>query len=268
MPAVPHVTELVHPFEKLSNFRDVGGCHTADGHRLRTGILYRSEELSRLTRQDQIKFQALGIRLICDLRSPEESRKRQARLSQTDMADLTMVNIPLHQTTSQDGSRRRILGFVFGKSGGEQFMDFSRTYYEQLAFGQAGPLREIICRLAQERNLPALIHCTAGKDRTGFVVALIQLLVGVPYPVVMQDYLRTNDYFTLRLAGFIRMVRTLTLGQVSAERLKQILMAHPESLDTVYQEILKRHGSVECYLREACGIGNETLQQLKQRLLA
>jgi protein-tyrosine phosphatase len=259
------IREVVHPFQGLSNFRDVGGLKTVDGRMFRAGVVFRSDELSRLSAGDLVKLQGLGLKLICDLRSPEESQKRRLRLRGES---IRVVNVPLHEQATQDGSRRKLFGFLFSKTGGDRFREFSRDYYHHMAFGQTARIREVITLLSEAQNLPALIHCTAGKDRTGFLAALIQLLVGVPYEVVREDYLRTNDYFGPRLEKFIKVMRIVTLSQVSPERMRLILMAHPEFLNEVHDTIVKRHGAVETYLREACGIDQATLQKLKDRLLA
>ncbi len=203
MEVAREIREVVHPFQRLSNFRDVGGLKTADGRTFRAGVLFRSDELSCLNAGDLVKLQGLGIELICDLRSPGESQKRRPSLPDES---IRVVNVPIHEQATQDGSRRKLLGFLFGRTGGDRFRGFSRDYYHHIAFGQTARFREVITLLSEEQNLPALIHCTAGKDRTGFLAALIQLLVGVPYEMVMEDYLRTNDYFGPRLEKFIKVM--------------------------------------------------------------
>ena len=257
---------MVHHFEKVSNFRDVGGLRTVDGRTLKTGVLFRSDELSRMTNRDLAKLHEFNIKLICDLRSPEESWKRQARVAPHQA--IRMVNIPIHEHGAPYGIRKQLLSFLFGKTGGDRFREFSRGYYHHIAFEQTSRIREVIRLLSKEENLPALIHCTAGKDRTGFLAAVIQLLAGVPYDMVMDDYLRTNDYFAFRLEKFIRVMRVVTLFQVPPERMRLILMTHPEFLEEVHATIVKRYGSVETYLCEACEIDRDTLQELKNRLLA
>jgi protein-tyrosine phosphatase len=254
----------ISPFPRLSNFRDAGGLKTTDGRTLRAGVLFRSDELSRLNAEDCVQLRGLGIRLICDLRAPSESQKRRLRLPD---ASIRVVNIPLHERAIQDGNRQKLLGFLFRKTGGDQFRVFIRDYYHHLAFEQTARLGQVITLLAEEQSLPVLIHCTAGRDRTGLVVALLQLLVGVRYEAVMEDYLRTNESFGPRMEKFIRVMRAMTLFQVSPERMRLIMRAHPDFLNEVHDTLLKRYGSVEAYLREACGIAPETLRKLKDRLL-
>lgn len=257
---------VVNAFEKLSNFRDAGGLKASDGRTMRTGVLFRSDELARMTGRDVVRLQEFRIRLICDLRSPEESRRRQSRVWADD--GLRVVNIPIHDQAVHDDHRKKLVSFLFGRTGGERYWEFSQHYYRHIAFERTTAIRDVITLLGEDENLPALIHCTAGKDRTGFVVALIQLLAGVPYEVVRDEYLRTNEYLAARRDRFIAVMRGLTLFQVSRERMNLLLMAHAEFLDVVHELIVERHGSVEQYLAECCGIKREALQRLKERLLA
>jgi protein-tyrosine phosphatase len=257
--------EVVYHFENVYNFRDVGGLKTAEGHVMKTGVLFRSDKLSRMTCQDLAKLQEFNITLICDLRSPKESRKKQVRAVPNQT--FRVVNIPIHEPAIQNGRRKRLLSFLFGKKGGDRFWEFARWYYHHIAFERTYRIREVITLLSKAENLPALIHCNSGKDRTGFLAALIQLLVGVPYEMVMQDYLRTNDYFGPHLEKLIKVMRVLTLYQVSPERMRLVLTAHPEFLNEVHDLIVKKYGSVEKYLCEACEIDRDTLQKLKNQLL-
>jgi len=86
--------------------------------------------------------------------------------------------------------------------------------------------------------------------------------------MVVEDYLRTNDYFGPRLERFIKVMRVMTLFQVSSERMRLILMAHPEFRDDVHDIIVKDYASIEEYLCKACKVDRDTLQKLKNRLLA
>jgi protein-tyrosine phosphatase len=253
-------------FEKLHNFRDIGGAKTTDGRAIKGGILYRSGELSRLTRLDQERLQALQVKLICDLRSSKERNNRPSKLSPNQ--SLQIANIPFHDEPTQDGSRRRYLGFLVSKTGDAQFETFIRNYYHHIISSQMARIGEALRLLSRPENLPALVHCTAGKDRTGILIALIQLLVGVPYEAVREEYRRTDEYYAPLMKKFSTIVRVVTLFQASRERISLIMRTYPELLDELYTRILQEHGSIEDYLCSACGVPKEDLQTLKESLLA
>jgi len=211
--------------------------------------------------EDVAKLRDLGIRVICDLRSHEESRKRQPR-----GLSIRLVNIPLHEQHA--GGLKDLYRFLFRETGEARFREFLRGYYHHIAFEQTARIGEVVRLISEECNLPALIHCRAGKDRTGLVAALIQLVLGVSYEDVRAGYLRSNDYFEPRLNKFIRVVRAVTFRQVPERRIRMILMAHAEYLDEVYEGILGRYGSVEEYIQNGCGIDALILERLRRLLLA
>jgi len=144
---------------------------------MKAGVLFRSDELSRMTRRDLSNLREFNIKLICDLRTPEECRKKRPRAFGRTVR---VVNIPMYEQAEEDLGHTRLLGFLFGSDGGDRFDKFSRRYYHHLAFEQTARLGEVLTLLSREGSLPALIHCSAGRDRTGFVAAVIQLLAGVP----------------------------------------------------------------------------------------
>ena len=246
-------------FDRLSNFRDIGGVETKDGRRVRTGMVFRSDELTHITRRDVAKLDELGIKLICDLRAPAEIKEPRRAHS------IDVVNVPLND--HEDGSRKKLLGFLFGKTGDDQFRAFTRRCYHLVAFENATRVGNVIRLLAKDGHLPAIIHCAAGKDRTGFVAAVLLLLLGVSYEHVLADYLRTNDQYEARLAKLIRVMRVATLFQITEKRMRLVLMAHPEFLDDVHDKIVEIYGSVDAYISNACEIDHATVQKLKDHLL-
>lgn len=256
--------EVLHLFEKLANFRDIGGLQTIDGRVMKAGILYRSDDISKMTQKDAEKLSTYNIKVVCDLRTPKKHRSKRSRHAFNE--SFTLFNFPLHLEETQ-ASRRMIFNFFFGRSGRERFLEFSSGYYQHMAFESTSQIKALITMLAQEENLPALIHCTAGKDRTGYVAALIQLFAGVPYETVAQEYLLTNHHYQTRLEKVAKIVNGVTLKRVSPERTKLILMAHQQFLDEVYQALMQKYGSVEVYLRDGCGMEESTLAKFKESLL-
>lgn len=256
---------IIQQFEKLSNFRDIGGWKTNEGNLMKSGVLFRSDELSRITVNDRALLQKFNIKVICDLRTPKEYNKKPAPLPL--IKGINIFNIPLHNQETHTINRKQLLKFFFAKSGGVEFREFSRSYYHHIAFDRTSQIKEIITVLSHESNLPALIHCTAGKDRTGYISALIQLLVGIPYETVVQEYLMTNHFYETRMEKLIKVMKWLTLFQVPPGRMKLILTAQRKDLDEVHDSIIRKYGSIETYLCEICEIEQNIILKLKNLLL-
>lgn len=252
-------------FERLHNFRDVGGHETQRGRRLRTGVLFRCAELQQSTARDLTLLRDLGIRLICDLRSPAESARKQPR--QLWAPPPRLVNVPLHDPAVHDRQRQRILGFLWGKDGPERFRSFCHLYYQHLAFERAARIGEVLTLLASPDSQPALIHCTAGKDRTGMIVAFLQLLLDVPFETVQREYLRTNEDTAPRLERLLSSFRLTTFSPALSERMRLIVTTHPEYLAEVHRRIVDSHGSIEQYVRQLCGLSLQTVEQLRRQLV-
>jgi protein-tyrosine phosphatase len=177
------------------------------------------------------------------------------------------VNIPLHDDTRFTLTKSKLIRFLFHKNGDTEYVTFCRAYYQHIAFEQTHRIRQALNLLAIETNLPAVIYCNAGKDRTGLLAALIQLIAGVPFETVREDYLLTNLYYQQRLAKFTRYARILTLRQLSSQRITLVLSAHPQFLEEVHTNIIRDYGSIESYLIDGCHIDFHTLAHLKNRLL-
>jgi protein-tyrosine phosphatase len=243
-------------FDGLCNFREVGG--------LRRGVLYRSEELSRLSAADGERLRGLGIRVICDLRSDRERAKRPARLGAD--SGIRIVPVALQDDAAQRVIRNQLLGCLYGRAGGERYRGIVHEYYRQMAFERGERIGAVLRVLGREENLPAVIHCTAGKDRTGVVAALVQLLAGVGYGTVMDDYLRTNECMAGRFAKFAGVMRVMTGFRFSRAQLVVMASAQAEYLDVLHGGLVERYGGIEGYLREGCGVEAEVLAGLRGRM--
>jgi protein-tyrosine phosphatase len=106
-------------------------------------------------------------------------------------------------------------------------------------------------QIRRPENLPALVHCTAGKDRAGFASALILRVLGVPLEIVYEDFLLTNHYTAAKVEHTIRMARVFSLFRLDGERLRPVLGVERRYLDAAFQAIDASYGSFETYRREA-----------------
>ncbi|MGG4490066.1 tyrosine-protein phosphatase [Metabacillus idriensis] len=255
----------MHPkFDGLYNFRDIGGLVTKDGRKIKTGVIFRSDELSKLSKQDLDKMSQLNIKMVCDLRTLREQKSKPSKITVEHGVNVIKVSF---QDQSQEFTHLQFFKFLAGQSGRIDFLEVMENLYGQMAFDSGKQLRKIMEELSNESKLPALIHCTGGKDRTGFISAFIQLLAGASIEDVTHHYLISNELIGPRMKKIERFIRYFSLFRVSAEQLKPVLEVRREYLLKVYEEILKKHETFENYAEEVCGINQDQIEKLKQNLL-
>ncbi|MBH5316424.1 tyrosine-protein phosphatase [Paenibacillus sp. GSMTC-2017] len=251
-------------FINIGNFRDIGGLPTSDGRMMRTGILFRSDEPSQLTVQEMEKFQTLKLKKIYDLRTPNERASKLFRILNSQRPQI--INVPIQQN-EKDYTRFQYFKLLMTSARTIDLNTMMKDFYRKIAFQCTDQIKEIIVQLADEDELPALIHCTSGKDRTGMLAALIQLLVGVPYSIVMEDYLFSNELNQSRADQQAKLIRKMSLFRLSKDRLKPLLEVRRDYLEDILEEILSKYGTIENYLIKACGISEKTLQNLRDKLI-
>lgn len=230
------------------NFRDVGG-YPAEGGRTRSGQLFRSDALSRITASGVADLTALRIGVVVDLRSDLER-------SQDSSADVlpgaVHVSLPIH-----GGSRRSMLD-----SDGITLEGLYRDVLEDCAW----TLTAAVSVIGEAGRTPVLVHCTAGKDRTGLVVALALEAAGVDRTAVVADYTQS----ALNLDG-VWINRTLTSlvshGVPISPRLFEVIGGSPDHAMTNVLEWLDHvYGSTTGYLR-AHGMADDTVEMLRDKLV-
>lgn len=258
------VTGRFVPLAGAPNFRDLGGYATADGRRVRWGQVYRSGALSHLTDDDLALVTALGLRLVCDLRSAEEVAESPDRLPVHDPP--VYVHLPATPVDSKATQRQRLRAVLLDRPRLHTLL--LEFYTITMIDDNAGLYREVFERLADPDNLPAVIHCTAGKDRAGMVSAMLLLALGVPEETVIADYTQSNRFYDHFERITQRSVRPLRALGVSVSDLYPLLIAHPDTLRAALAYLRERYGSVEAYLRDKAGIDETILARLRDNLLA
>jgi protein-tyrosine phosphatase len=242
------------------NFRDLGGYHTADGKRVRTGLIYRSGALGDITEKGIAKLQELGIKLICDLRSAEEEVAAPDKYHQEPKP--TYVHLPL---LADDNRRERIMALFFNRS---KFTTMMPEMYTRVIIDANAPLYgDILRRIANADNLPTLIHCSAGKDRTGVAAALILSLLGVPEDVILADYSLSNLYYESYLKFGTLAVGSIAWTGITVEHLQPLFLSNPKTLKAALDHIHLKYGSIPNYLRSAASVSDEMQQKIIANLL-
>ena len=251
------------PLQGPDNFRDLGGYATADGHHVRWGRLYRSNDLSGLTRDDLEYLSRIGLRLVCDFRSDGERRQKPDRVIEPEPP--LGLDLPVDLEGVDPGVlREKIRTGGIAALGVEKLMNKAyRSFVSDYSARWAAMLR----RLARPDSLPALVHCTSGKDRTGFAAALVLFSLGVPEETVFEDYLMTNHYRAAFQRFVLRWVPLYSFFRTEPDDLLPLLEARREYLQASLDAIDELHGSLEAYLEHELGVTPEIRAALRENLL-
>ncbi len=248
--------------QSVFNFRDFGGYKAKDGARLRTGILYRSGDHSQATEQDQVQTKALGLASWVDLRSHKERSKKPNRLWSDP--NIKHISAPSYQT--QDAPHMlQPSGVVTADSVRQGLLGAFRTLPFDPPLIEA--FRMCIAGLAESSGA-ALVHCTAGKDRTGMVVALVHYLLGVHQDDIYADFLLTNTAGDreARFQALAPLVREMWGGTVSDEAVQAALDVEAAYLDAFFRELETRANGVSRYASDVLCLSSDTVGKLEQRL--
>ncbi|GAB4549747.1 MAG: tyrosine-protein phosphatase [Anaerolineae bacterium] len=246
------------PFEKLPNFRDLGGYQTSDGKSVRRGRLYRAGSFYEVTDADMAKLAELNIKLVCDLRTDTETSEQPDRVPE----GVTLKHLPVFQ---QGESYVRLRTFIFDRHRLDEVM--IESYTDFMLSQKATVFGEVIRLLADEANLPAVFHCTAGKDRTGLLAMLILMVLGVSDETIIADYSLSNLFYENVLSQIEKQRTRLQAVRLTPQDISPLLVSHPDYLRAAIGFIRQRYGSAEAYLTQAAGVAPSTLQKLRELML-
>ena len=242
------------------NFRDFGGYRTARGQQVKWGYLFRSGQLSALSDADVALLASLELDLVFDFRRLEEQASDLSRLpSEPGPRVVSLPIIP--------GSNSRFFEEADSREQGPGAMfDFMLEINRDFADAQAATYARMFSEVLAARDARILVHCAAGKDRTGFAAAIILLALGVPREVVMRDYLLTARYY-LPERELERLRRKYQLEHMLADAIRRMLEVHEDYLARALNHIDEHYQSVEHYLADALGVGPAELAELRRRYL-
>ena len=234
------------PLNGTFNVRDVGGYPTADGGTVRPRTLLRGDALHRLDDDARALLAALPVRTVLDLREEFEVRLSPDAL---DGSGCTVLRLPVF----------RVSGDSFGVA-----PEDLRSVYDAMVDRHGAALAEAVAALAAPGALPALVHCSAGKDRTGMVTAIVLELAGVADELIAEDYHLTASYLALEFTQAVEQLKAATgLGQ----RLDQHALACPPDLILrALARMRQAHGSVEGFLL-AHGLAPEAVAALREAMV-
>ncbi len=258
------MTDRIHRFDALDNFRDYGD-YAAGGRRLARGRLFRSAHQARVTDADLERLAALGIGTVVDLRRPGERRDQPSR------RPVGWAGQVLASDLGADGEAPHITFLRTSDLTIDAGRRFMTEVYRELPFEPAHlDLFARYFRALGEAEGAVLIHCAAGKDRTGTLAALTHRLLDVHPDDMIADYLLTNTAVDLDgLAPKVaRQLKAMTGRDPSHDAVVAFLGVEPVYLETALAEIRARHGSIDAYLEQALGVDARLRDRIGERLSA
>ncbi|MEO8114610.1 MAG: tyrosine-protein phosphatase [Phenylobacterium sp.] len=251
-------------FEGIGNFRDFGD-YVAGERRLKPGLLYRSAHHANATDADLAALAGLGLSVIVDLRRPNE-RERDPSRRWEGFAATVVESDAGHQATDEWHA------FLAASDLSESsFRDYLTTYYRHApTVPRHVELFSRYFRALAESEGPVLVHCAAGKDRTGVICALTHHLAGVHEDDIVADYLLTNDPVRMaeRMPLVLQMIRETT-GRTATEAAARVAMGVDAAyLAEAFAAMRREFGSVDGYLEAALGLDAALRARIHERLLA
>ncbi|GAD58596.1 tyrosine-protein phosphatase [Brevundimonas sp. BAL450] len=255
----------LHRFDAVENFRDYGDYATAAGRRVRGGVLFRSGHHARASDADVARLDALGVATVVDLRRASERRaqpsKRPAGFSgqvieweQVDDGEAPHITFLKTSPLTEDAGRAFMMRTYRRLPFEDAHLDLFRRYFHALG----------------DSDGPVLIHCAAGKDRTGLLAALTHHLLGVGHDEMMEDYLLTNHAVDLegRAPAVAKQLETWTGRPASHAAVVAFLGVEPDYLDAAIEAMVQTHGSIDGYLEQALGLDAALRDRIGERLSA
>ncbi|MBP3979157.1 tyrosine-protein phosphatase [Acidovorax sp. JG5] len=237
------------PFAGVTNFRDLGGYTGHGGRQVQWRRLFRSDHLAGLTAQDQALLANLGVARAVDFRGRAESAANAYTLPGVAYHPLAIEPTVVQRALELQRTGRQLTA--------QDAVALMQETYRGFVHDNAPRFAELF-RLLLASDAPTVIHCTAGKDRTGFAAALILLTLGVPRDVVMHDYLLTNALYQ----------RPPGMGSHAPEEVLRVLWRVQEDfLDAALHKVDTEFGGLQAYLVDVLGVNAAAQRELAMRYL-
>jgi protein-tyrosine phosphatase len=227
------------------NVRDLGGLATADGRHVRRGALIRSDQLCRLSDGGRTALVAHGVRTVIDLRNPAEAERDPDPIWHEQGVDYLLIPQQSEQMWKELDPAR------------------TRTERDSLVIDRRAEQIAAMAR-AVANAVPGgvLIHCLAGKDRTGIAVAMLLSLVGVSEADIAADYTLSAPNLAAELAAAL----AAAPDDEARARLERSYDARAETMLATLAHLRTRHGGAKVYLTGA-GLSDADIERIRTRLL-
>lgn len=256
-------TETVNPIKikKVNNFRTIGNIKNSEGKTLKEGKFYRSGNLYQLKNSSFNELGKLGIKEVIDLRNAKEIGNKPDNLPE----NISYKKYSAFEDKGDQLSQAKKLvlkGKVTASDADKKMLDFYREYVTE----NPEIIKKIITEIL-ESDQPILYHCTAGKDRTGIVTALILSVLKFDKETIYNDYLLSNNYRKNLVQKRLNLANNLHFfyPKMDLKVLEKLSWIESDYLDAAFDEINKKYGSIDIYIQQVLGISENKREQYIQK---
>lgn len=257
------LADRVLPLSGIHNFRDYGGYAALGGGRLRDATLWRSAHHETASDDDLVALDELGLETVIDLRGDDERELHPCRRSENFAGRVLFAG---GITAGLAPHLQAAGGAIDAEAARERMIDT----YAGMPYRPAlvATLRLYVAALA-EYDAPSLVHCVAGKDRTGFAVAVVHRLLGVHEDDLMQDYLLTNTAGKIeeRIAQGATHIRSRYGAEIKDDAIRALMSVNPAYLDAALATVRRDHGDVPGYAEAVLNLTPEMREAMIDRLV-
>lgn len=246
------ITERKISVSGPSNFRDIGGIPTKDGKHVVWGHFYRADELSGLKDAEFPYLNSLGIKQVYDLRSQDEVNSKKDHLPET----MKWIHYPIFEEGNDVQMKAVMQKFRDGSMTKEAASQLLVKANQDFATKNL-PRFQVLVKQILDADSPSLFHCTAGKDRTGFTSALLLSVLNVDRETILDEYLMTNYYTYDKIQGGMDKMFDSAPVKIDKAVVTQLMMVDKAYLEAGFNEIIKKYGNMDNFIREGLKITDE-----------
>jgi len=249
----------------VHNFRGIGGDHAGPG------LVFRSADPSKATRAGLEKMsQDLGIRVIFDLRSTPEIKRDGPEWAGVAPEDIDIFQpygikrewVPVFAEKDYGPDQVALRYKEYTRAGSDGFV----KAYHDILLNAPQAYGKILRHLAQDKPSPCLIHCTAGKDRTGVLVALLLMLAGAPSDEISNEYALTDLGLAPLRALFIERLLKNPALEGNAEGVSNMVSSKPENMRATQEMIERDFGGAQAYMTKYCGLSDDEVERVRKNI--
>ena len=229
--------------KSVMNFRDAMDLPGNSGSKPKRGLIFRSASVDRISRKDIEQLKSLGIKTIIDLRAPHEYSKRKVFIP-----EMNRLSLPLD---FEKVTRERLKPLIMKKNQEEAVQKVINELYIEILDAAKPVLNEIAKIILTSGKTPLLIHCRAGKDRTGIVCALLQMIAGAGRESIVENFMKSNDYLLPVFRKRLKLRKILSFGIFPSKEILDAITLRKENIEQVLERVENHYGGIKGYLSQA-----------------